>query len=266
MRLPKATFRIIRQKALQQIGRVFEKPFTQKLDSSLIIAPHPDDEVFGCGGWISRLAGSGNKVEILFLTNGSASHQGCCGEPVEHVGVRREGLAKEAAGILGVSEDSLNFLAGKDGILPHQGHDGFTDMVAKITEAIRDATPEAVFCTHPFEGWSDHVAAVELATAAIGMLPEESRPKLYYYCVWFWYSMPLRRGLRLDWRKARFLDISKQLPLKRQAIKIYLDALAPCGNPWVGKLPKGFLRAFDWDKELYFEADISTGRGIQKKQ
>lgn len=36
----------------------------------LIIAPHPDDEVFGCGGLIARMVRSNCKVYVLYVTVG----------------------------------------------------------------------------------------------------------------------------------------------------------------------------------------------------
>ena len=38
----------------------------------LIIAAHPDDEILGCGGAISKLKDE-NRIEILFMTNGVSS-------------------------------------------------------------------------------------------------------------------------------------------------------------------------------------------------
>ena len=40
---------------------------TQKL---LVIAPHPDDEVVGCAGFIKRIKDEGGKVYVLYLTVG----------------------------------------------------------------------------------------------------------------------------------------------------------------------------------------------------
>lgn len=37
----------------------------------LIIAPHPDDEVLGCGGFIKRVKDTGGKVFVLFMTVGT---------------------------------------------------------------------------------------------------------------------------------------------------------------------------------------------------
>lgn len=37
----------------------------------LVIAPHPDDEIFGCGGLIYRVKQAGGKVFVLYLTVGT---------------------------------------------------------------------------------------------------------------------------------------------------------------------------------------------------
>src|SRR3989344_3474180 len=42
-------------------------------ETLLVIAAHPDDEVLGCGGLISRVKEGGGKVFVLFLTNGTTA-------------------------------------------------------------------------------------------------------------------------------------------------------------------------------------------------
>lgn len=37
----------------------------------LVVAPHPDDEIFGCGGLIYRVKKAGGKVYVLYLTVGT---------------------------------------------------------------------------------------------------------------------------------------------------------------------------------------------------
>jgi LmbE family N-acetylglucosaminyl deacetylase len=37
----------------------------------LVVAPHPDDEIFGCGGLIYRVKQAGGKVYVLYLTVGT---------------------------------------------------------------------------------------------------------------------------------------------------------------------------------------------------
>lgn len=48
--------------------------------TALVIAPHPDDEIFGCGGIIHRLKAAGSKVYVLYITVGTTrdfSAKGC---------------------------------------------------------------------------------------------------------------------------------------------------------------------------------------------
>jgi LmbE family N-acetylglucosaminyl deacetylase len=221
--------------------------------SFMFLAPHPDDEILGCGGLITQCAGTDRECLILFLTKGETSHHRCCAVSEDLVGSTRRALALSANAALGISGDRLQFLDGKDGHLPRRGEKGFFEFAEKVADRIECCRPDAIFCPHPFEGWPDHMAAEELTWAAINRLSYE--PQLFYYCVWFWYGMPLHRAWHVKWRNARLLDITGQLSLKKRAVNIYLQAKTPCGAPWVGKLPPEFLRAFDWGKELFFKAD-----------
>lgn len=61
----------------------------------LVIAPHPDDEVFGCGGLIYRLKQTGAAVHVLYMTVGTTADFSARGQStaserlaeVEHVAV-----------------------------------------------------------------------------------------------------------------------------------------------------------------------------------
>lgn len=48
--------------------------------TTLVIAPHPDDEVFGCGGLIHRLKAHRKKVYVLFMTVGTTQDFSSKGE------------------------------------------------------------------------------------------------------------------------------------------------------------------------------------------
>lgn len=249
----KQIWRTLRQKILKRISVIKGNEFNISFDNVLIIAPHPDDEVLGCGGMIARLVSNGTKVYVLFLTDGATSHVGCCAALESEVSNQRRNLAVQANAILKIPKENLSFFNGSDGILPRNGQADFNEMAQNLASFIKEKDPDAIFCPHPFEGWTDHIAASELTEAAMVKVSEGKRTRLYYYCVWFWYSLPLKKALSIDWRKARLLNISKQLPLKRKAVNTYITAFAPCGNSWVGNLPEEFLRSFDWQKELFFE-------------
>jgi len=220
----------------------------------LIVAPHPDDETFGMGGFIAKQKSIGCEIKVIFLTSGGASHQGCCSLTTDEITHEREALALIALEVLGCDKQAAEFFRLPDGNLLRPYHEGFTNVSCRLYKILEEWKPDHIFCPHPFEGWPDHVASEELTRAALDLLPQK-RPRLYYYCVWFWYCMPLHHTWRIDWRQARILDISEQSTLKQKAINMYLKAFAPCGNPWIGILQPEFLRAFNWDKELFFEVD-----------
>lgn len=226
-----------------------------EFEKALIISPHPDDEVMGCGGMLAMCTTLGKKTNVLFITNGEASHKDCCAVSLSEISAQREKSALEANMALGVTASDLQFLKWQDGAIPLDGHSDFIQLTEIIAAAIKQFKPDVVFCPHPFEGWSDHVAAEQLTRAALKILKHERIPKLYHYCVWFWFSMPLRQSIKINWRNARLLDISQHFFQKCQALSVYLNAISPCGNPWIGKLPLQLLKAFNWHKELFFEAN-----------
>ena len=77
---------------------------------TLIVAPHPDDEVLGCGGLITRLAMKGQPPYVIVMTGGGASHMGCCELPDDVVVENRRRLTLRALTILGVPEKNIFFL------------------------------------------------------------------------------------------------------------------------------------------------------------
>ena len=46
------------------------------VDSAVIVAAHPDDEVLGAGGLIAALAASGARLRLVAVTDGEGSHRG----------------------------------------------------------------------------------------------------------------------------------------------------------------------------------------------
>ena len=217
----------------------------------VVIAPHPDDEVFGCGGMITLATARQKKVHVVVLTGGENSHKGCCELSADSIKTSRRQLTMNAAAKLGLPEESIIFLNWPDGGIPCQRQEDFIEYANQLQEIIESLNPDTVFTPHPFEGWSDHIAAQQITRAAVKQSSINCR--VFYYCVWFWFSMPLRRAFRCDWKRASVLDISDVHRQKLFAINEYMKPVAPCGKPWSGVLPQEFLWAQKWNKELYFE-------------
>jgi LmbE family N-acetylglucosaminyl deacetylase len=145
-----------------------------------VIAPHPDDEVLGCGGTIARKAGQGAKVRVCFLTDGAASHD----QRVAKADLRalREAEAVSACAELGVARDDIVFLGFEDGNLAK--HEG----VAELRSCFQQWPVVEVYAPHHREGPEDHRAACRVARAAMGGLAEPSI--CLEYPVWCWNEWP----------------------------------------------------------------------------
>lgn len=123
--------------------------------SALVLAPHYDDEVLGCGGLVARLVESGAEVDVLFLTDGGEETRplGDAPEDRQAYRVRRRAEAEAAARVLGL--DGIEHLDLPDGALDqHLG-----SLAEGIRRTLEEKRPELVLVTSPLEGSVDHRAA-----------------------------------------------------------------------------------------------------------
>lgn len=207
----------------------------------VIIAPHPDDEVFGCGGFIAQQVVEGNAPHVIVLTGGGASHRGCCLTSESDIISARRKLTHKAMSVLGLPESHLHELDFTDGNISEGNPEEKKELEALISEI----NPDVILVPHHGEGWPDHLAARDLGIELAG-----DDTAVYEYCVWMWYY----RQKHLDWNNAyvrKMTEAEHQKKLK--AINIYHSALAPCGKPWVGVLPKLFVEANSTNIELFFK-------------
>lgn len=204
----------------------------------VIIAPHPDDEIMGCGGLIQRLTSQGKEIHVVIMTGGEGSHKGCCHISPEQLSSKRRKLAEYIDSGLGIKH--IHFLHYPDGGISQQHHE--TNVLQSLLDQVH---PSCAFVPHWGEGWPDHVHAAEIVKS---LLP--SQVEIYEYCVWLWYY----NVWRLDWKHARVLRMSPQEhQKKKQAINDYVTPKAPCGKPWSGVLPKLLLHAVSSQNELFFK-------------
>lgn len=118
------------------------------MERILVIAPHADDEVLGCGALMAKMAKEGKKVFVLICTN---AHVGAP-ELFEQKGidvVRSEAL--KAHQLLGV--EKTYFLE-----LPAPALDAYPGykISLKINEIIAECEPDTVFIPHRGDSHKDH--------------------------------------------------------------------------------------------------------------
>lgn len=213
-------------------------PLTEK---TVIIAPHPDDEVIGCAGLIQTLVERGTPPHVIILTGGEGSHRGCCDTAATAIVETRHQLTLKAAATLGLPESHIHCFHYPDGGVAIEHPE-----TERLQALLSELAPQSLFVPHRGEGWSDHLQAAEITKHLL----KGKDVSIYEYCVWMWYY----NVWRLDYRNARVLRMSRaQHQRKLQTVDEYVTPQAPCGKPWSGVLPKPFLKAARWNKELYFK-------------
>lgn len=123
----------------------------------MVFAPHPDDDIIGCGGSIAKYVRAGDAVTIIYMTSGDA---GSLAHSRVELARLRESEAAAAAELLGVSD--LVFLRGPDGYL-----DCTQGLLVRVIDLIRARRPELVYLPHQHEAHRDHRKTHELVIEAV---------------------------------------------------------------------------------------------------
>ncbi|MDX3909598.1 MAG: PIG-L family deacetylase [Sphingobium sp.] len=141
-----------------------------RIKRAMVIAPHPDDEVLGCGGTIARLTAMGRAVEVVVVTRGMAPRF----DPAQAEQVRGEALRAHAA--LGVSRTRfLDFpAAGLDQI-------ACADLNQAVAAVVGDMRPDTLFL--PFVGdlHFDHKLVFDAAMVAARPLGSDYPARVLAY-------------------------------------------------------------------------------------
>ncbi|MDP2805082.1 MAG: glycosyltransferase, partial [Gallionellaceae bacterium] len=135
---------------------------------ALVIAPHPDDEVFGCGGTLSLLQGSGSVVTILIVTDGALYGDNAGGKLIE---IRAE-ESRTAAGVLGLNAPVFWGL-------PDRGVNYGEALIGRLSEIILETEADLVFLPSPTEWHPDHQAIAFAGAEAIRRLGGKRQAAFY---------------------------------------------------------------------------------------
>jgi LmbE family N-acetylglucosaminyl deacetylase/prefoldin subunit 5 len=123
----------------------------------LVLAPHYDDEVLGCGGLVLQLAVGGAKVVCAFISDGSGGVEG----PPEGLtraeySERRRTEADAAARVLGI--DSVEHLGSRLGLRDGGLSSSLGQITGSIEALIDQHKPDLLLTPSPLEATSDHQA------------------------------------------------------------------------------------------------------------
>lgn len=174
-RLIKTAVRVGSSGVVRTLGADVTDRFVEA--SCLVVAPHSDDETFGCGATIARMCSLGTGVEVVFVTDGRQSPRPGKMTTSEFVALRRIEAA-HALAALGVQQHHVTHLGFEDGSL--------SDRSAEIADAlagqVRRLAPARVLVTSVHDRHPDHAAVGHAAREAVVRAKVETR--LYEYPIW----------------------------------------------------------------------------------
>lgn len=166
----------------------------------LCVAPHADDEVFGCGGMLAFHAARGDAVRVVVLTDGAAGDPDATEADIR---AAREAEDRAAGEALGISDQ--RFLGLTDG-----GLGATADLVQRLAAEIEDFDPDLVYGPSPQEMHTDHRAAAAALTAALARGRE--RQVLLY-------------GVNAQVQAGVLFDVTAHWPKKQAAIECFASQL-----------------------------------------
>jgi LmbE family N-acetylglucosaminyl deacetylase len=130
--------------------------------AALVLAPHPDDEVFGCGGAIAAHVRDGVSVHVLVLTDGALHGDAA---------LRRQ-ESQAAAQALGYGQPEF-------WQLPDRGLLYGEALVQRLVDKITQTGSDLVYAPSPWELHPDHRQAHALALEAVRRAGGSVRLALY---------------------------------------------------------------------------------------
>lgn len=134
----------------------------EALNRVMVIAAHPDDPEFGCGGAVAKWAADGKQVTYVLLTSGDKGSHDPAIRPGQLAAMREE-EQRRAAEVLGVAD--VVFLRYADGIVENT-----LALRAQLAGILRRYKPHIVCAIDPWKTYQlhpDHRAAGFAALDAI---------------------------------------------------------------------------------------------------
>jgi LmbE family N-acetylglucosaminyl deacetylase len=177
------------------------EPLDLRGERLLVLAPHPDDEVIGCGGLVALHLREGRRVRVVVATDG-----GQAGDPAERQRESRAALAS-------LGEAEVEFLNFPDRHLADSG--GFA---AALRDILVDFRPDLIAAPSAIEIHPDHLALARTLCDVVSRDPALFADLAVARVAFYEVSHPLRPNA--------LVDITSVAETKYAAIAMHATQLA----------------------------------------
>ncbi len=185
----------------------------------LVVAPHPDDEVLGCGGVMAKFAGAGLKVYVLVVTRGTPKLYSA--DKIDNI--RKE--ARNAHEILGVAETVfLDFPA------PELDLVSMAEIAREISVVIKRFSITDLYIPHRGDIHGDHGVVFNACLVAARPVGDYTVKSVFAYetlseTEW---APPFGDDAFIP---AKFVDVTETFDQKLNAMKCFKSQLKQFPNP-----------------------------------
>lgn len=196
--------RAVQQLSGADLGLVVES-FEKASHSAkiLILAPHPDDEVFGCGGALALHIKRGDEIHVLYLADGS--HGTPNGQRDIALIKQRQLEAQQGLKLLGGGQ--VNFWDFEDGAVL-----AVKKAADRLGQLLINLQPDRIYVPWLGDLHPDHRVTTQLLARALTN-QKKSACEVWQYEVW----SPLAAN--------RLVSISSVIEQKTQAIRVHASQL-----------------------------------------
>jgi LmbE family N-acetylglucosaminyl deacetylase len=167
-----------------------------------VLAPHPDDDVLGCGGTLVKHRSSGHSISTITFTDGSLGDPSY--EDMSDLIEVREEESQKAAALIGISRSE--FLREKD-----QELKSTPKVIERLNGLFEEIKPDLVYLPFLLDNHPDHLATNVIFYGAV----EKSKPR--FSCCFYETWTPLFPNM--------LVDISNEMDLKIKAIEEFKSQL-----------------------------------------
>lgn len=181
----------------------------------LVVAPHPDDEVLGCGGTILRSKANGYAVHWLIMTHISEEQ----GFTVERIQEREKEIEKVAKAF---SFDSVHHLKFQTARLDQLSTEKLVGAIAKV---ITSTNAQTIYVPYRADIHSDHRIVFDATIACTKWFRYPSVEKVLVYETLSETDFTINPDANY-FRPNVFVDISEFLQKKLDIMKIYESELS----------------------------------------
>ncbi len=181
----------------------------------LVVAAHPDDEILGCGGTITRLVREGHEIRIAIVAEGISSRYARREDADQRQLQHLHDQARQAADKVGAKELVLCKLPdNRLDTLP------LLDVVKTIEELVARFRPDTIFTHHPGDLNVDHEVVYRAVLTATRPINGQCVRDIYAFEVpssteWAF------QHLGPPFRPTVFVDIADSLETKIAALGCY---------------------------------------------